>query len=82
MPIGIVKFFNSEKKFGFIKSSECKEDIFVHEREVINPPLIEDQHVEFELVYGAQGPKAKNVKVVQIVENPITDEESETDDAS
>ena len=65
MPRGIVKFFNGEKKFGFIQSDESENDIFVHERDVLTPPILESQHVEFEIVFGSQGPKAKNVKVVQ-----------------
>jgi CspA family cold shock protein len=73
MPKGIVKFFNTEKKFGFIKSDECKDDIFVHEIEVEKPPLLDDQHVEFDVVYGVHGPRAKNVKVIQEIEMEIED---------
>jgi len=61
---GIVKWFHSEKKFGFITSPDCDQDIFVHEKDVENLPIIEDQHVEFELCFGSQGPKARDVKVV------------------
>lgn len=64
MAKGIVKWFSSEKKFGFITSPDCDTDIFVHEKDVEKPPIIEDQHVEFELHFGEQGPKARNVRVV------------------
>ncbi|WP_159320167.1 cold-shock protein, partial [Tenacibaculum maritimum] len=37
MQEGTVKFFNNSKGFGFIKSSETGEDIFVH-----NSGLIDD----------------------------------------
>ena len=50
MPRGTVKFFNGEKKFGFIQSDECENDIFVHEKDVLTPPILESQHVEFEIV--------------------------------
>ena len=64
MASGIVKWFSSIKKFGFIATTECTRDVFVHEMDVENPPLIEDQHVEFEIHVGLTGPQAKNVKVV------------------
>ncbi len=64
MARGTVKFFDGTRKFGFITSSECDQDIFVHQNEVDRPPLIEDQHVEFDIQYGSHGPKAKNVRVV------------------
>ena len=64
MANGIVKWFSSIKKFGFIATPECDRDVFVHEVDVESPPLIEDQHVEFDIYIGSTGPKAKNVKVV------------------
>jgi len=64
MAQGIVKWYSSEKRFGFLTTGDCEGDVFVHEKDIENPPLIEDQHVTFELHYGNKGPKAKNVKVV------------------
>ena len=63
MAQGIVKWYSSEKKFGFLTTPDCEGDVFVHEKDIENPPLIEDQHVTFELQIGQRGPKAKNVKV-------------------
>ncbi len=62
---GIVKFFNKEKKFGFIcPEGDGQGDVFVHITDIECGTLIEGQHVEFETEEGSRGPKAKNVKVV------------------
>ncbi len=60
---GTVKWFNSEKGYGFITSEEGL-DIFVH-FSAINTDgfksLDEGQAVEFEVVDGDRGPQAANV---------------------
>ena len=60
---GTVKWFNSEKGFGFIEV-EGGNDVFVH-FSAINQDgyksLEEGQAVEFEIVEGDRGPKAANV---------------------
>ena len=67
MAVGKVKWFNSEKGFGFITSEEGK-DIFVH-FSAINADgyktLEEGQTVEFDVVEGDRGPQAANVTVVE-----------------
>ena len=60
---GTVKWYNKEKGFGFIKSSESEKDIFVHINDC-EDELLDGQHVEFDLQIGPQGPRAKDVKVV------------------
>ena len=63
MTNGIVKWFNSEKGFGFI-SVEGGDDVFAH-FSAINlegfKTLEEGQVVEFELVTGDKGLQAQNV---------------------
>ena len=63
MEKGKVKWFNSEKGFGFIER-EGGNDVFVH-FSAINmegyKSLAEGAEVEFEVVDGAKGPQAANV---------------------
>ena len=66
MTNGIVKWFNSEKGFGFI-SVEGGDDVFAH-FSAINldgfKTLEEGQTVEFDIVEGDRGPQAANVTVI------------------
>ncbi len=60
---GTVKWFNSEKGFGFIQS-ESGEDVFVHFSAIQGDgfkTLQEGQSVEFEIENGAKGQQAANV---------------------
>lgn len=61
---GKVKWFNNEKGYGFIETSESCEDIFVHYSTILSEgfkTLVEGQYVEFELVRTDKGLQAKNV---------------------
>ncbi|MEW8972472.1 MAG: cold-shock protein CspD [Mesobacillus sp.] len=63
MERGKVKWFNSEKGFGFIER-EGGEDVFVHFSAIQTEgykTLEEGQEVSFEVVEGARGPQASNV---------------------
>ena len=64
MEIGVVKWFNNAKGFGFI-STEDGEDVFVHYSALEETgefrTLDEGQAVEFEIVDGAKGPQASGV---------------------
>ncbi|MGH9090662.1 MAG: cold-shock protein [Acidimicrobiales bacterium] len=66
MPTGTVKFFNSERGFGFI-SREQGEDVFVHYSNIQGSgyrSLTEGQEVEFDLAPGRKGEEAHNVRVI------------------
>lgn len=60
---GTVKFFNSEKGFGFIKHDESDKETFVHVSGLINE-IKQGDKVEFELQNGKKGMNAVNVTVV------------------
>lgn len=62
MSKGKVKWFNSEKGFGFIEQ-ENGDDLFVHINEVSGDSLQEGDVVEFEVGEGRKGPCATNVSV-------------------
>ncbi len=60
---GRVKWFNSEKGFGFIER-ENGDDVFVHFSAIQQEgykSLEEGQQVQFDIVDGARGPQAANV---------------------
>lgn len=61
---GIVKFFNSEKGFGFITDDQTKESIFVHINNATEE-LKENHKVSFETEKGPKGLVAVNVIVVK-----------------
>lgn len=60
---GTVKWFNSQKGFGFI-SDETGNDVFLHYTGLnMNgfKTIDEGQKVEFDVVEGSKGPQATNV---------------------
>jgi CspA family cold shock protein len=61
MENGTVKFFNTEKGFGFIKTDAGKE-IFVHVSG-LKDQIRENDNVVFEIEEGKKGPNAVNVKL-------------------
>lgn len=61
-----MKFFNTEKGYGFI-SREGADDVFVHYSNIEGSgyrSLEEGQAVEFEVAPGRKGEEAQNVRVI------------------
>ena len=61
MAQGTVKWFDSNKGFGFIAQKNGK-DLFVHHSEVQGGSLRDGQRVEFEIGEGKKGPCAVKVR--------------------
>lgn len=65
---GRVKWFNSQKGFGFIVPDNGGKDLFVHFSAIQSSgykTLKEGQKVEFEIEQTDKGDKAVNVKVIE-----------------
>ncbi len=64
MASGTVKWFNSEKGFGFIQQDGGGPDVFAHYSEIQGSgyrELTEGEHVTFEIGQGQKGPQAQNI---------------------
>ncbi len=66
MATGTVKWFSSQKGYGFI-SQENGPDVFVHHNSIQgegDKNLEDNQKVEFDITEGPKGPQAANVRPV------------------
>ena len=66
MATGTVKWFSSEKGYGFITPDQGGEDLFVHFSAIAGSgfkTLDEGAKVSFEVTQGQKGPQATDVQV-------------------
>jgi CspA family cold shock protein len=67
MATGTVKWFNSEKGFGFIAPSDGSADVFAHFSAIVGTgrrDLYEGQQVEFDTERGQKGLQATNIRSI------------------
>jgi len=64
MSNGTVKFFNSDKGFGFIVPDDGGKDIFVHVNGLNGGHINEGDKVSYDVEEGKKGPNAVNVQVI------------------
>jgi len=61
---GKVKFFNSERGFGFVSCNETGTEYFVHVSGIKESTLNEDDEVTFNLIEGKKGQNAVDVTLI------------------
>jgi CspA family cold shock protein len=64
MPTGTVKWFNNQKRFGFITPDDGNKDLFVHANSIQGGTLRDNDQVNFEVGDGQKGPCAENVSLI------------------
>ncbi|KIQ61680.1 MULTISPECIES: cold-shock protein [Kitasatospora] len=67
MATGTVKWFNSEKGYGFIEQDGGGADVFAHYSNIQSQgfrELVEGQKVEFDVTQGQKGPQAENIRTI------------------
>jgi CspA family cold shock protein len=61
---GMVKFFDSEKGFGFIEPEEEMDDLFFHKTSFIEGLPLEKDRVEFKINEGPKGLSAIKIRII------------------
>ena len=80
MASGVVKFFNSEKGYGFIAPDDGGKDVFVHFSGIAGSgyrSLEQGQKVEFDVAEGRKGLEAQRVQALSGGAQGSSDQRSE-----
>lgn len=67
MATGLVKFFNTDKEFGFIVPDDGGKDVFVHVKDLSKSGiefLSKDQHVSYETKENQGKVIAVNIRII------------------
>lgn len=67
MTTGVVKWFSSEKGYGFITPDDGSDDVFAHFSNIDSNgyrTLEEGQKVEFEITQGPKGLQAEHIRAL------------------
>ncbi len=67
MTTGTVKWFSTEKRFGFIAPDDGSDEVFAHYSAIVSGgyhSLEGNQRVQFDVVQGSKGPQADNIRPV------------------
>jgi len=65
MPTGKVKWFNNQKRFGFITPDDGGNDLFVHATDIKEGVLRDNDQVAYEVKKGQKGPCAERVSLLE-----------------
>ncbi|MCF6808427.1 cold-shock protein [Thiotrichales bacterium 19S9-12] len=63
MTTGTVKFFNTDKGFGFIKPDDGSKDLFFHKNDILEI-ISDNDKVQYEVTKTQKGPAATGVKKI------------------
>lgn len=64
---GTVKFFNTEKNFGFITDTASGKDVFVHSSGTVDR-IVAGDDVEFNIIKGNRGLKCTDVRRKKVLQ--------------
>lgn len=64
--LGKVKFFDSEKGFGFVECFDDKQDCFIHISKIITPPITDNEYVVFKTTPTTRKEKAGQLDAINL----------------